>query len=232
MPSPFEFPTDNPELFTARPPSVFPRAAEPVTAPAPVAVPVPVPAAAPVPVPVPVPVAAPVPVPVAVAAPVADDDADIEIVDSFDDADFQADFAPAPVIDPVAVFLSQLTTVALAAGAPMDAVAMLGGMLGFDRLDVSRASDQTLQSLVGVGLLSQTDGDWVRADAVVTIAQAWRVAIAGGDPDLSVCGSKMLDEWSADIVAKLAGAPHKLEVVRRDLRARGVAAFGLLIEAA
>jgi hypothetical protein len=41
----------------------------------------------------------------------------------------------------------------------------------------------------------------------------------------------MLDEWAADVLARLFGAPDRSAQLRRELRGRGVAAFGL-IEAA
>jgi hypothetical protein len=41
----------------------------------------------------------------------------------------------------------------------------------------------------------------------------------------------MLDEWAADLLARLLGAPARATGLRRDLRSRGVAAFGL-VEAA
>lgn len=214
MPSPFEFPTDNPDLFTARPPSVFPSPPaqeEPeVLASAPIAEPI-----------------------VAVAAPIEEDEAEIEIVESFDDdEDFARDADAVPSApDPIAIYLSQLTAAALSAGASNEAVGLLAAVLGFERFDASRASEPTLQALHVVGLVDKTDAGWARQESVVSTAQAWSVALAGQDPDFSACGSKMLDEWSAEIVSKLAGAPQKVELVRRDLRSRGIAAFGL-VEAA
>ena len=41
----------------------------------------------------------------------------------------------------------------------------------------------------------------------------------------------MLDEWAADVLARLMGAPDRIPSLRRDLRTRGVVAFGL-VEAA
>ena len=36
-----------------------------------------------------------------------------------------------------------------------------------------------------------------------------------------------LDEWSADLLARMMGAPSKAATLRRELRSHGVAAFGL-----
>jgi hypothetical protein len=62
-------------------------------------------------------------------------------------------------------------------------------------------------------------------------AHAWRAVLRNEIDDISTCGAAMLDEWAADVVARAIGAPQKAGNVRRELRARGVCAFGL-IEAA
>lgn len=237
MPSPFEFPTDNPELFTARPPSVFPRAPMPSeVAPEPVAelagepvlefAPEPVVEQAAEVVSVEVAVIAPV----AASAPVHEEEPEIEIVDSFDDAEFNAEVVEEalPSADPLAIYLSGLTAAALAAGATNEAVSAIGAVLGFERLDVAKIGGETMQSLHEAGLVTKVNGAYTRSESIVAIAQAWSVAMRGEDPDFSACGNKMLDEFSAEIVAKIANAPQRVELVRRDLRARGIAAFGLV----
>lgn len=59
------------------------------------------------------------------------------------------------------------------------------------------------------------------------IAAAWAAILRGDSEDFSVC-STPLDEWAAGTVAGILGAPHKAAQLRRELRARGVAAFGLI----
>ena len=61
--------------------------------------------------------------------------------------------------------------------------------------------------------------------------RAWRAILRGTSDDFTACGGAMLDEWAAGILARLLGAPAREPVLRRELRARGVAAFGL-VEAA
>ncbi len=63
------------------------------------------------------------------------------------------------------------------------------------------------------------------------VAAAWRAVLCGENDDISTCGAAMLDEWSADIVARALGMPAKATQLRRELRSRGVCAFGL-VEAA
>lgn len=62
--------------------------------------------------------------------------------------------------------------------------------------------------------------------AADSVARAWRVAIEGGEADFAACGGAMLDEWSAGFIAQLANAA--IDPVRRELRSRGVCAFGLV----
>ncbi len=62
-------------------------------------------------------------------------------------------------------------------------------------------------------------------------ARAWRAVLRGENDDISTCGAAMLDEWAAAVVAGAIGAPSRATALRRELRSRGVCAFGL-IEAA
>ncbi len=189
------------------------------------------------------------------AEPIEDDTVDV-VIDDFSDDDFahatlesvipppmasaaappmpEVSSEPAPPApDFFAVYLQTLRDVALTAGARADLVEALPGMLGLERLDVRDLDDATVDALVTARLLARGDaGQAVRDGGLVRTAQAWRSAIAGEEPDFSACGTEMLDEWSATVVSGLLGAPARKEPLRRQLRSRGVAAFGLLIEAA
>jgi hypothetical protein len=59
-------------------------------------------------------------------------------------------------------------------------------------------------------------------------AAAWRAILLAESNDFAACGPQTLDEWAADLVAQALAAPAKTEIVRRELRSRGVAAFGLV----
>ena len=63
-------------------------------------------------------------------------------------------------------------------------------------------------------------------------ACAWRAIINGESEDFAACGAKPLDEWAAELVAGLLSAPARTQQLRRELRARGIAAFGLVLDAA
>jgi len=136
--------------------------------------------------------------------------------------------APTDITNPFETYLSTLAVVALEAGASRAVVDLLPQILGAARLDVQGIDDATVEALVTAKLLSRTDtGAVARNDSLVTIAMAWKSAMAGEEPDFSLC-TRMLDEWSADIVASLAAVPQRSDSIRRELRSRGVAAFGLL----
>jgi hypothetical protein len=62
------------------------------------------------------------------------------------------------------------------------------------------------------------------------VAAAWQAILNGESEDFSLCATP-LDEWASLALARVLSAPHKAAQFRRELRARGVAAFGL-IEAA
>lgn len=165
----------------------------------------------------------------------------VEVVD-FDDADFAAltdenESVPAPPMPPTScedtfqVFVRTLVDVALGAGAPARVAAILPGMLGAMRLDVHALDASTLDALVAADLLARTEsGAVTRSESLVANAHAWRATLLGEETEVSV--SSMLDEWSAYIVSTLAAAPDQKEALRRQLRAHGIAAFGMIVEAA
>jgi hypothetical protein len=76
----------------------------------------------------------------------------------------------------------------------------------------------------GAPLARETIAGALETDAT---ASAWRRILRGESEDFSACALP-LDEWSATVLASLLGAPAKSAQLRRELRARGVAAFGLL----
>ena len=164
-----------------------------------------------------------------------EDDPEVEVIE-FDEADFAVveneSIPPPPEPDLFLVFARTLIEVALAAGAPGRVVEALPGMLGIARLDASVLGADAIDALVAADMLARSEsGAVVRSDNFVSTAQAWRATILGEEADFSACTST-LDEWSANLVATLANMPQQRETFRRDLRSRGVAAFGLLAPAA
>jgi hypothetical protein len=119
--------------------------------------------------------------------------------------------AEAPLADAFALFVAAVEDVARCAGAKDDALATIAVLVGRARLDAS-ASDEYRT---------------LRAQAL-----AWQGILRGESEDFSACGSGMLDEWAAGLVALVLGNAQRADGLKRELRRRGVAAFGLVEQAA
>lgn len=206
MTAPIEFPSDNPELWRVRAPlaalAIFFAETEAESE------------------------------SVAVTESVVESEPELEVeVIEFDDSDFAAieneSIPPPAQPDLFQIYARTLIEVALAAGAPGRVVEILPAMLGIARLDVRTLDDAAIDALVTANLLSRGDtGTVTRSDSFVAAAQAWRSTLLGEEADFSAC-TTMLDEWSANLIAVLAGTPDRRETLRRDLRSRGIAAFGI-----
>jgi len=59
-------------------------------------------------------------------------------------------------------------------------------------------------------------------------AKAWAGILRGTSEDWDAIGGTMLDEWAADLLARQLGAPDTSSMLKRELRDRGVAAFGMI----
>jgi hypothetical protein len=127
--------------------------------------------------------------------------------------------------DPFTVLVSTLADVAIGAGSPYVA-SLLPGLLLEGHLDHAMPADAAL---------ALAEADIARGTEVTATfigqTRAWRAMLAGTSDDFAACGNAMLDEWAAELLARLLGAPSKATALRRELRSRGVAAFGL-VEAA
>ena len=149
----------------------------------------------------------------------ADDDRDdLEIVDelAFDEVMDEPEQAPAgregPAFgDPFAALAVVLEAVARAAGASEPAIALLHLALGRERVTAETADELLV----------------LRGQAV-----AWQAILRGEGEDFAACGATALDEWSSSVIARAMGEMHRADGLRRELRRRGVAAFGLVTEAA
>ena len=144
-----------------------------------------------------------------------DEGDDIEIVDEIVLEHVVDESIPPPpppaVDDPFVALTAVLEDVAKSAGAAEPAMAILRTLLGRERL-----------------------ADDAPADSATLRAQAagWQAILRGDSEDFSLVGSTSLDEWSSLVIARALGEPSRADAFRRDLRRRGVAAFGLVIEAA
>lgn len=154
------------------------------------------------------------------------DDEGIEIVDELEPLDFDL----AAEDDPFATFIATLVEVAVEAGCEK-AAAILPALLDEGRVVPGVLPSSVTDALVSSGTLVSTATGLVGGETFRRTAAAWRAVLRGDSEDFSACGSRMLDEWAADLVAGLVAAPAKTERLRRELRTRGVAAFGLVLAA-
>lgn len=142
---------------------------------------------------------------------------DLEIVDEIpmDDAVDESIPPPAPPAettadDPFVALVSVMEGVARDAQAGEPALASLRVVLGRQRVD------------------DTTPDEWL---ALREQASAWQGILRGESEDFSACGASALDEWAATVIARTLGEAGRTADLRRELRRRGVAAFGL-VEAA
>ena len=119
--------------------------------------------------------------------------------------------APPALDDPFAMLVAVLEDVARAAGADDATTVTLLCLLGRTRLDASAPDTQHT----------------LRAQAL-----AWQGILRGESEDFAACGTGMLDEWSAALIAGVLGQNVRADGLKRELRRRGVAAFGLVEQAA
>jgi hypothetical protein len=129
--------------------------------------------------------------------------------------------------DPVAVFVLAVTEVALAHG-PDTTAAQIESLFHFGTLDTDLLSP-TAQAALFEGQILESTEEGVRPTAAfANTRSAWESILRGESGDLSACGEATLDTWTADIVARLVAHPDRAATIRRDLRRRGIAAFGML----
>lgn len=123
--------------------------------------------------------------------------------------------------DPFQLLCCALADVAIAADAP-HAAAVLPALLLDGRIDAA-LPPEVVTALAEGGIVH----DGVATERFLSVTKAWRAILLGTSDDFDACGGAMLDEWAADLLARLLGAPARAALLRKDLRSRGVAAFGL-----
>lgn len=140
----------------------------------------------------------------------------------------EATFEAAPVVpDAYQDYLGALREVARASGAEHAAELLTSLMDG--SADIESAGEETLARMMRSGIVNGETRQL--ADGFVATAGAWRRVLRSESPDLSACGDATLDAWSADLLKALGiGEGGGLDV-KRELRRRGVAAFGMRVAA-
>lgn len=141
---------------------------------------------------------------------------------------------PEPELAPPDAFSDLIRAVAdvvLEAGATR-AAAAVPDLLGRQELRDEAFGSAGLERLVARGLLESGPNGVIPSAAFVATTDAWRRVLRGEPADLTECGAATLDQWASELVAALIGAaPTRCDELRRQLRRRGVAAFGMLAAA-
>jgi hypothetical protein len=139
------------------------------------------------------------------------------------------DAAPPAPASGFASFVAALSAILAARGATR-AAANIGALLGMARLAPDAFDAPTMRALVARGVLDAKSGRPTPEFSV--IARAWRDVLDENGGDLAACGSATLDVYGAELCATLLGMPtNRADELRRALRQRGVAAFGMLVAA-
>ena len=142
--------------------------------------------------------------------------------------DFDAPEVPAA--DPFSSYVATLAEVLRTAG-DVRAASAVPALLCDGLLLPDALPEAAIEALVAGAFLERNADGLAATGALRDVANAWRRILRGESDDISTCGPATLDEWSADLLARLVAAPGKAGQLRKELRSRGVAAFGL-IEAA
>jgi hypothetical protein len=125
-------------------------------------------------------------------------------------------------------FVSTLLSLAIECGATRVAATLTSFFQGGPLLTgaLPRGSQE---ALVREGFASDSAGIIKLTSEAEQTAAAWRRALSGETDDLQGCGDSTLDTWSASFLgACLAYDTAAIGRLRRTLRRRGVAAFGML----
>jgi hypothetical protein len=124
------------------------------------------------------------------------------------------------------VLSGALVDVALGAGATR-AAAAIPRLLRAQTLEAGMLDENVVARLQAAGIIERAGSTWCVTSQFDAMTAAWRGVLQGTSADLSACGTTTLDTWASDLLDALAvqvpsGNP------RRELRRRGVAAFGVL----
>jgi hypothetical protein len=142
--------------------------------------------------------------------------------------------AEAPNVgDGFATLVRVLEEVAFASGGSDEHVACVRALLGAERLDERmHGGAASTSALVASGILERADGALVRARGFAAQVAGWQGVLRGQSEDFDACGGQTLDAWCSTLLACALGSSAHTERLRRELRRRGVAAFGLIAAAA
>jgi hypothetical protein len=137
---------------------------------------------------------------------------------------------PEPLSDGYTELVGVMVRVALESGATR-AAACLPPLLAGEAVSGELIGEENLGCLIARGFVERSGSIVLLSTAASSIAAAWRGLLRGESADLGACEST-LDTWCAALLAAACGTPARVEELRRELRRFGVAAFGLIEQAA
>jgi hypothetical protein len=126
-------------------------------------------------------------------------------------------------------FVAALVEVALARGNTR-AAAIIPTLLTEGRVDRIDGATPVSDALVAAGLVEPSGGGLRATESLLGTLQAWRRVLRGESDDLAACGDATLDEFAAALLAGF-GVSAGPDGLRREVRHRGIAAFGVLTAA-
>lgn len=137
-----------------------------------------------------------------------------------------------PPSDAFDMYCRALVTTLLSAGATRSA-SVLQQWLQTGHLDATGLDEGVRRCLAAAGHLEESARGDQPTQSTRDTLQAWRAVLSRGTADLSACGERTLDEWSAGLVTALLGrSERETGEIRRSLRRAGIAAFGVIEQAA
>jgi hypothetical protein len=134
--------------------------------------------------------------------------------------------------DGFSVFTRILEDVLLAEGGTPQAALLLCALLGESRLEGRSVPPATEDALVAGKLATKGVRGLTRTPELGAQVVAWQSLLRGETDEVGASVTQTLDEWAANLVSHAIGAPNRMPGIKRDLRGRGVAAFGLVADAA
>jgi hypothetical protein len=123
-----------------------------------------------------------------------------------------------------------VVSIALERGATR-AAAVAERLLAGQAVDASRLAPAVLEGLVGGGFATHEHETAHPSASLLAARATWSSLLDGQREELPAELSMSLDEWAAELLGALLAAPDDKPQLRRQLRKRGVAAFGLLAAA-
>jgi hypothetical protein len=131
--------------------------------------------------------------------------------------------------DGFGIFVAALAAVLLQRGATRGA-AVIADLLGGTRVAADALGETLVQQLNGRGIGELRGDQFVVDEAFAQTASGWRTLLSSESADFSSC-AETLDDWATGVVTALLPGHAPAKDVRRELRRKGVAAFGMLAAA-